>query len=339
MNFRLGMTVAIVALLTATIALTFERPPVESVQRGYRGLGMIELSNPRVAADKAEANRRIPEVIPRAAPSGKKASEVYTNVKVLRDVDADEFIRLMTAITEWVSPEQGCAYCHKDGEEFSADTLYTKAVSLRMIEMTRAINTKWASHVGETGVTCFTCHRGNPVPRNLSFGEAAETQASATMGNKAQQNSPDRRVGLSSLPGDPITDFLAYAKEIRVISDTALPEGNRRSIKQAEATYGVMMHMSDALGVNCTYCHNSRSFTSWDQSTPERAKSWHGIRMLRDVNMTFIEPVKPLLPATRLGPHGQAPLSNCATCHQGVSKPLYGASMLKEFPELKSPVP
>ena len=27
-------------------------------------------------------------------------------------------------------------------------------------------------------------------------------------------------------------------------------------IKQTEQTYGLMMHMSQALGVNCTYCHN-----------------------------------------------------------------------------------
>jgi photosynthetic reaction center cytochrome c subunit len=26
---------------------------------------------------------------------------------------------------------------------------------------------------------------------------------------------------------------------------------------------------------------------------------------------------------------------NCATCHQGVFKPLYGASMAKDYPELQ----
>ncbi|MFZ9315625.1 MAG: photosynthetic reaction center cytochrome c subunit family protein [Burkholderiaceae bacterium] len=28
---------------------------------------------------------------------------------------------------------------------------------------------------------------------------------------------------------------------------------------------------------------------------------------------------------------------NCATCHQGVGKPLYGQSMLKNHPELSGP--
>jgi photosynthetic reaction center cytochrome c subunit len=29
----------------------------------------------------------------------------------------------------------------------------------------------------------------------------------------------------------------------------------------------------------------------------------------------------------------------CATCHQGTNKPLYGAPMLKDYPELVSPKP
>ena len=35
-------------------------------------------------------------------------------------------------------------------------------------QMTKAINTEWQSHVKETGVTCYTCHRGQPTPRRIS---------------------------------------------------------------------------------------------------------------------------------------------------------------------------
>jgi len=38
-----------------------------------------------------------------------------------------------------------------------------------------------------------------------------------------------------------------------------LPSGNRSSIKQTEWTYSLMIHMSESLGVNCTYCHNHGS--------------------------------------------------------------------------------
>ena len=34
--------------------------------------------------------------------------------------------------------------------------------------------------------------------------------------------------------------------------------------------YEVMMQMSAGLGVNCTYCHNSRAFYDWGQSLPAR---------------------------------------------------------------------
>jgi photosynthetic reaction center cytochrome c subunit len=137
------------------------------------------------------------------------------------------------------------------------------------------------------------------------------------------------------LPNDPFTVFFAsQPNDIRVVSTTALPEGSRKSIKQTEWTYGLMMHMSEALGVNCTFCHNSRSFTSWDSSTPQRATAWYGIRMVRAANNSYLTPLDATLPADRKGPLGDVAKVNCETCHQGVYKPLYGVSMLKDYPEL-----
>ncbi len=91
--------------------------------------------------------------------------------------------------------------------------------------------------------------------------------------------------------------------------------------------------------MNCTYCHNTRSFSDWDGSTPQRATAWHGIRMVRDLNNDYLEPLKGTFPANRLGPLGDVAKVNCATCHQGVYKPLYGASMLKDYPELAATMP
>ena len=39
-------------------------------------------------------------------------------------------------------------------------------------------------------------------------------------------------------------------------------------------------------------------------------------------------------PAHRKGELGDVPKLNCATCHQGAYKPLNGAQMASEFPEL-----
>ena len=99
-------------------------------------------------------------------------------------------------------------------------------------------------------------------------------------------------------------------------------------------TYGLMMHVSQSMGVNCTYCHNTRSFAQWDASTPKRTTAWYGIRMVQGLNNNYLEPLTATFPANRLGPHGDVGKVNCATCHQGVYKPLFGVSMLKDYPEL-----
>ncbi|MBC7436152.1 MAG: photosynthetic reaction center cytochrome c subunit [Bdellovibrionales bacterium] len=309
-----------------------ERPPVNSVQRGYRGTGMVEVYNPRVLASQAPSNA-LPQVQPPASPDGPKASQVYQNVKVLGDLSVGEFTRVMLAMTAWVAPQQGCTYCHA-AEGMASDALYTKVVARRMLEMTRHINSDWKTHVAETGVTCYTCHRGQPVPSKVWFTAATQKQATGMVGNDAGQNKPAVATGLSSLPYDPYTPFLLQTAEIRVAGTTALQTGNRHSIKQTEHTYGLMMHMSDSLGVNCTYCHNSRSFSDWDQSTPQRGTAWYGIRMAGDLNVNYMAPLTSTFPPNRLGPTGDVAKVNCATCHQGAFKPLYGASMLKDYPEL-----
>jgi photosynthetic reaction center cytochrome c subunit len=125
--------------------------------------------------------------------------------------------------------------------------------------------------------------------------------------------------------------------DIRVNGTTALPSGNRHSIKQAEWTYGLMTHMSSSLGVNCTYCHNTQSFSSWKNSPPQRATAWYGIRMARDLNTAYMEPLTGVFPEHRLGPTRDVAKANCTTCHQGAYKPLNGQSMLKDHPELAGP--
>jgi photosynthetic reaction center cytochrome c subunit len=89
--------------------------------------------------------------------------------------------------------------------------------------------------------------------------------------------------------------------------------------------------------VNCTYCHNTQSFSSWENSTPQRATAWYGIRMARDLNLDYMKPLTATFPAARLGATGDVAKVNCATCHQGAYKPLNGQSMLKDYPELAKP--
>jgi photosynthetic reaction center cytochrome c subunit len=98
-----------------------------------------------------------------------------------------------------------------------------------------------------------------------------------------------------------------------------------------EKTYGLMMHFSQSMGVNCTFCHNSRNFSDWSQSPPTRVKAWHGIEMVSHINKNYIESIADVFPDNRKGPQGDVLKTNCATCHQGANKPLYGAQMLKDY--------
>jgi photosynthetic reaction center cytochrome c subunit len=317
-----------------------ERPPQETVQLGYNGLGMEAVVNPRLLAAKVAENIP-PEPEPPAAVIPAKASEIYQNVQVLGDLSITEFNRLMLAISKWVAedlPEADrCNYCHST-ENRALDDKYTKIVARNMLKMTLDTNAKWKTHVAETGVTCYTCHRGKPIPANVWTTDPGPGHPDMNMA--AGQNIGSATVAYTSLPYDPLTPFLLQDYDINVIPKDALPPGeptSRKSIKQAEWTYGLMMYTSDSLGVNCTFCHNSRSFFDWDQSTKQRTTAWYAIRHVRDINNDYILPLKDVLPDNRKGILGDPLKVGCATCHQGAYKPLFGASMLKDYPELAGP--
>jgi photosynthetic reaction center cytochrome c subunit len=315
-------------LFAVTQVSSMGHPPVVGVQRGPRGTGLVQIYDPRKLAMLAEQSK-IPPILPPASADGLKAGEAFQNVRVLGNLSVGQLTRLMASMTTWVAPEQGCAYCH-DPDNMALDTNYTKVVARRMLQMTQNINGNWGAHVQNVGVTCYTCHGGNPVPKNIWYNNAgplpkglAETQTGMAH--------PTRPIGYSSLPYDPFTPFLEQANNIRVQGTTALRTTNPSSMKQAEWTYALMMNISQSLGVNCDYCHNTRAFANWAQSTPARVTAWYGIRMVRDLNDNYLDPLNGVFPAYRKGASGDSPKVYCATCHQGIYKPLYGVSMLSTF--------
>ena len=332
-------------LLASTAALLLagcERPPIAVSQTGFRGTAMEQVYNPRTLATQASLNKA-PAVADAIVdvPGTPRAGAIYQNVKVLGDLSVGEFARTMSAITEWVAPQQGCNYCHVAGN-FADDSVYTKTVARKMLQMTQKINSGWKTHVAETGVTCYTCHRGNNIPKEVWFAPPPQKSAGGNLGNDAGQNRPAKAAGLSSLPYDPFTPYFLDSKPIRVNGKEALAmtgaAANRSSTKQTEFTYATMMHWSTALGVNCTYCHNTQAFAEWGaNATPQRATAWYGIRMARELNNEYMVPITNVFPAYRLGPTGDVAKANCATCHQGAYKPLYGAAMAKHYPALYAP--
>ncbi len=283
------------------------------VQKGQRGTAM-EINY--LARDQQAAMTRlaagIPAMLPPAGP-GPSGPLPWQNVQVLTDISVTEFNRTMVSMATWVAGGAGnCGYCH-NLTNFAADTftdgkaIYTKAVARRMIQMTRNINTEWTEHVANTGVTCYTCHLGKPLPNGLWF--------------YTDQNQILRH-------------YLDGAGARVVTHQVAPTPENRSSVKQTEWTYALMISQSKALGVNCTFCHNSRQFASWEQAPPQRVTAFAGIQMLRDINTNYLAPLVSTYHPSRLGPMGDAPKAQCVTCHNGVYKPLYGFQMAKHYPAL-----
>ena len=131
-----------------------------------------------------------------------------------------------------------------------------------MLEMTRHINTNWTSHVAQTGVTCYTCHRGTPLPPYVRY-----LEPTLPLNNRETPTHYERietRAGYivrlakyqaySAINFDPFTRFLATDKnQIRVVPQTALPlvgvsrGKERRPLSDAYATFGLMLsHLGPA---------------------------------------------------------------------------------------------
>jgi photosynthetic reaction center cytochrome c subunit len=334
------ITVGIGAGAAALLLAGCEPGAKNSTQTGFRGAGVQQIVD---RSSIAEATAIPAEAYPLPPDGGPTAGETYQNVQVLGAVSAERFNHLMAQMNQWVVPadvpeaQQGCNYCHNP-ENMASDEKYTKVVARRMLQMTRTINSKWSSHVKQTGVTCYTCHRGNAVPANVWALAPGTTDPKSIRGNKRGQNTPDANVGYASLPSDIFAAYFQGQGEIRVASSKALPSADHVvSTKAAEQSYGLMMHVSTALGVNCTYCHNSQSFRAWNLSSAQRATAYYGIRMVSDANKNYITPLTSVFPANRKGTHGYPYKVNCTTCHQGLPKPLGGRSMIAQAPSLKGP--
>jgi photosynthetic reaction center cytochrome c subunit len=329
--------------LAMVVVAGCEAPSMESVQRGYRGVGQNIYVNPRILNDQLRANVP-PAPVPAAVPVPTTAGSVYKNLQVLGNVPITEFTRQMLAISEWVVPKdqwvngQGCIYCH-DLNDMAADTKYTKVVARNMIKMTLRTNSAWKEHVSPTGVTCYTCHRGNAVPKYVWTTNPGLKAASGIVSTGQNRLSPVP--AFAALPYDPMTTYFDKDTNIAVTPPKAIAPAFKKTvgIKQSEWTYSLMMYISRSLGVGCNHCHNSRQFADWKQSQPARVKAWFGIRQVRELNANYIWPLKDILPASRKGPLGDPKRIGCDTCHQGVYKPLFGAPMLKDYPALQAPVP
>jgi len=98
------------------------------------------------------------------APSmeGKTAEQVFKNIQVLKGTPADQLNEAMHLIEGATGMD--CTVCHVEGA-FDKDDKPPKATARKMMQMVIDLNKN--SFDGHQTVTCYTCHRGSPEPRNL----------------------------------------------------------------------------------------------------------------------------------------------------------------------------
>jgi len=100
-----------------------------------------------------------------AAQKPLMSEDAFKDVQVLRGIPAGEFIETMGFFA--VSLTANCTTCHGDASagswEHYADNTQLKSAARRMVVMMNSINQ--ANFGGKREVTCYTCHRGDRIPR------------------------------------------------------------------------------------------------------------------------------------------------------------------------------
>jgi photosynthetic reaction center cytochrome c subunit len=139
------------------------KPPVEVVQRGYRGTGMEQVINPDGFGQRRQSTRRRR----RCRRFRRRDRRPGTSTRTCRFwvISAPP-----SSTASWRRSPTGCRRKRAVPTVTATgwlcrDDKYTKKVARVMIAMTQRANEAWGDkHVAPTGVTCYTCHRGKNVP-------------------------------------------------------------------------------------------------------------------------------------------------------------------------------
>src|SRR2546430_7347614 len=128
-----------------------------------------------------------PPSLPAQQPTGTMTGQVQgrgaqpqappQNLQVLpKDMPREQLLATMQQFTQSLGVQ--CNYCHvQEGRggrnDFATDEKQTKKTARQMMIFSRDLNEKLPSVVGKpanetTRVGCSTCHRGVPIPRQLT---------------------------------------------------------------------------------------------------------------------------------------------------------------------------
>lgn len=130
-------------------------------------VAVLFLLAPSASPQQPKENPHVTELL--EAIKGKEdkpASEVFKNVKILKDLPAARFLRVMD-VGYSRSLGVDCEHCHTE-ERWESDDKRPKRAAREMMQLVRDINEKLGTMEEidntEPAVNCTTCHRGYVKP-------------------------------------------------------------------------------------------------------------------------------------------------------------------------------
>ena len=150
-----------------------EPPAAQDTQNGYRGTAMDQIET-RADAGRSRPSNVAPAPADPAEPGG-PAGKAYENVKVLQQPE-HERVQPPDGLDDGVGQPGAGLHLLPQHREHGRRQPLQKARRPADAADDPHINADWKRHVAATGVTCYTCHRGQPVPANIWFSNTNRNQ-------------------------------------------------------------------------------------------------------------------------------------------------------------------
>lgn len=93
------------------------------------------------------------------------AKEKFRSLEILHDMPAWQMGKVMNLMSEALGVS--CTHCH-EGYDFPKEGKRAKEVAREMVKMTDELNARFFH--GEQRVTCWSCHRGERIPKEVAAG-------------------------------------------------------------------------------------------------------------------------------------------------------------------------
>jgi hypothetical protein len=114
-------------------------------------------------AGRADMERTLADIKRQIGARGAEPAEkVFQHIEVLKGKPASRLPGMMGALTGLLGVR--CSHCHVPGH-WDSEEKHAKRVTREQFAMQEDINSRYFG--GKGTITCWTCHRGQPIPEAL----------------------------------------------------------------------------------------------------------------------------------------------------------------------------